>query len=352
MVLLDRVGTARRTPGTPREEQPVRPGRPGRSRRTRSLMSRHERRERRWGHEGGTGAEPPRASRSLLVALLLASATVTTLDLATGEDSPLDPVRGVLADTMGPAQGAATAVVRPFTAIGGWFESNGSLRDEVATLEAENSALRSELNTSAYDRNRLAEYDGLTSVAADLGYSLVPSRVVGVGPAQSFSSTVTIDAGTDAGVQPDMTVVNNDGLVGRVLSAGRSTATVLLLVDPEATVGARVGDSMEMGFLSGRGVIGDEGRLDLELVDDSSVPARADSVVTWGSDGGAPYLAGIPVGRVTKVYSSLRETAQRAVIDPYVDFGALDLVGVVVPTGTRSDRGIIGADGEIAGGGR
>ncbi|MEN8707167.1 MAG: rod shape-determining protein MreC [Nocardioides marinisabuli] len=347
MALLDRVSTPRRAPGTPRGDQP------GRPRRTRSLMARHERRERRWGAgPGGPGAEAPRPSRSLLVALLLATASVTTLDVAAGDSSPLDPVRGVLADTLGPAQSATTAVVRPFTAVGGWFESNGSLREEVATLEAENSALRSELNTSAYDRNRLAEYDGLTSVASDLGYSLVPSRVVGVGPAQSFSSTVTIDAGTDAGVQPDMTVVNNDGLVGRVLSAGRSTATVLLLVDPESTVGARVGDSMEMGFLSGRGVIGDEGRLDLELVDDSSVPARADSVVTWGSEGGAPYLAGIPVGRVTKVYSSLRETAQRAVIDPYVDFGALDLVGVVVPTGTRSDRGIIGADGEIEGGGR
>ena len=33
------------------------------------------------------------------------------------------------------------------------------------------------------------------------------------------------------GVRPDMTVLNNDGLVGRVVRADRSTATVLLLVD-------------------------------------------------------------------------------------------------------------------------
>lgn len=347
MALLDRVSPTR-TPGTPRSDQP------GRPRRTRSLMVRHDRRERRWGTAPGGGPhdEQQKPSRPLLVALLLACATVMTLDLSTGADSPLDPVRTGLADTMGPAQAGATALVRPFTSVGGWFQSNGSLRDEVASLESENSALRADLNTSAYDRNRLAEYDGLTSVASDLGYSLVPARVVGVGPAQSFSSTVTIDAGTDAGLAPDMTVVNNDGLVGRVLSAGRSSATVLLLVDQESTVGARVGDSMAMGFLSGRGALGEDGRLDLELVDTTSVPARADSVVTWGSDGGAPYLAGIPVGRVTKVYSSLRETSQRAVIDPYVDFGSLDLVGVVVPTGTRSDRGVIGADGEITGGAR
>jgi rod shape-determining protein MreC len=50
---------------------------------------------------------------------------------------------------------------------------------------------------------------------------------------------------------------------------------------------------------------------------------------------------------VTAVYASLRETSQRAVIQPYVDFGALDLVGVVVPSGTRSDRGVIEADGTL-----
>ncbi len=149
-----------------------------------------------------------------------------------------------------------------------------------------------------------------------------------------------------------MTVVSGAGLVGRVVSAGRTSATVLLIIDPSSTVGARVGDTMDMGFLRGRGVVGDDARLDLELVDRTAVPARQDSVVTWGSDGGAPYVAGVPIGRVTHVYSSLRETAQRVVLDPYVDFGSLDVVGVVVPTGTTSDRALVGADGELKGAGR
>jgi rod shape-determining protein MreC len=142
-----------------------------------------------------------------------------------------------------------------------------------------------------------------------------------------------------------MTVVNNDGLVGRVLRVTRSTATVLLVVDANSVVGGRIGESMEVGALHGRGALGAEGRLDLELVDESVVPEKGDTVVTWGSDGGAPYVAGVPVGRVTSVYSSVRESSQRAVIDPFVDFGSLDLVGVVVPSGTASDRTVIEADG-------
>ena len=137
-----------------------------------------------------------------------------------------------------------------------------------------------------------------------------------MGSAQSFSDTVTIDAGSAAGIHPDMTVLNNDGLVGRVLRVTRTTATVLLIVDTDSVVGGRVGESMEVGFLHGRGELGGDGRLDLELVDESEVPARHDTVVTWGSQDGAPYVSGVPVGRVTSVYSSLRESTQRAVIDP------------------------------------
>ena len=77
------------------------------------------------------------------------------------------------------------------------------------------------------------------------------------------------------------------------------------------------------------------------------MPSKGESVVTWGSQDGAPYVSGVPVGVVDSVYSSLRETTQRAVIDPFVDFSALDVVGVVVPSGTASDRGVIEADGSL-----
>ncbi|MDQ4054528.1 MAG: rod shape-determining protein MreC [Actinomycetota bacterium] len=303
-------------------------------------------RERRWSSqdpERGRG-EPPRA---LAVALVLACVTLITLDLNDTTDSVLDPARRGLGEVFGPAESAASAVVRPVTAIPDWFRSRDSMRDELDELELENAELRTQVRTSGFDRNRLAEYDGLTAAAGTLGRAMVPARVVGLGPSQSFSSTVTIDAGSDAGLVPDLTVVNDDGLVGRVLRVTSSTATVLLIIDADSTVGGRVGESMEVGFLRGRGDIGDPGRLDLELVDETVVPAKHDTVVTWGSEGGAPYVTGIPVGRITRVFTSLRDQTQRAEIDPFVDFGALDVVGVVVPSGTASDRAVIEADGSL-----
>jgi len=286
-----------------------------------------------------------RAARSTLVLLLLACATLITLDYRGGSDSPLEPVRGIVGEALGPAESATASVVRPFSAIPDWFHSRTSLRHDVDTLKAENARLRRQVETTDLDRNRLAEYDGLARAADDTGYSLVPAHVIAMGPSQSFSRTVTIDAGTRAGVTADLTVLNNDGLVGRVVRASSTTATVLLIVDADSVVGGRVGTSMEIGFLRGLGEVGPQGDLELDLVDDSITPAEGDAVVTWGSEGGAPYVAGVPVGSVTSVVSSPRDTSQRAVIDPYVDFGSLDLVGVVVRAGTASDRTLVEAGG-------
>lgn len=301
---------------------------------------------RRWGFHPGENQARGTPPRALVVALLLACASLMLLDQ--GRDgSVVDPARTAVGEVFGPAEAGAADVARPIVGLPDLFRTRDDLRRQVASLEAENSGLRTSVRRSGYDRNRLAEFDGLTSTAHDLGYALVPARVIGVGASQSFSSTVTIDAGSKAGVTPDMTVVNNDGLVGRVLRVTRTTATVLLVIDPDSTVGGRIGESMELGFVHGRGDLGHDGRLDLELVDDSVVPARHDTVVTWGSQGVGPYVPGVPIGRVDSVYSSLRDTSQRVVVDPFVDFSELDVVGVVVPSGSHSDRSVVEADGSV-----
>ncbi len=285
-----------------------------------------------------------RPSKGVLFLLLLASFTLITLDARGDDDSPVDPLRSAAGEVFGPVEKLTAGVVRPFHDIPSVLRTTSSLRAEVERLEAENASLRGRLATNEVDRNRVAELDGLLRTSDSTGYALVPARVIAMGPAQSFSRTVTIDAGTSSGVNPDMTVVNNDGLVGRVIRAERSTATVLLVIDTESVVGGRLGSSMEVGFLRGHGGIGDKSTLDLDLVDNSVTPARDDVVVTWGSQNGAPYVSGIPIGRVTSVFSSPRELSKRAVIDPFADFSSLDLVGVVAEGNVQSDRPLVRAD--------
>lgn len=288
-----------------------------------------------------------RPARMLPAALAVTCAALMFVDHQGGDASPFDAVRDAVGDAVAPAQEGAAVVARPLRDVPAFFESNRSLRADVARLEAENASLRGQVATTSDVRLRAAELDGLLTASRSTGLAVVPARVVGIGPAQAFTRTVTIDAGTQAGIRPDLTVLNSQGLVGRVVATTKRSATVLLVTDRASVVGARLGSNAEIGFLRGRGDIDGKARLDLDLVDNTETPGKDDVVVTWGSTRGAPYVPGIPIGTVGAVFSSPREQAKHAVIDPFVDFSSLDLVGVVVEDDTESDRAVIRA-GEVA----
>ncbi|GAB4013556.1 rod shape-determining protein MreC [Nocardioides ultimimeridianus] len=286
-------------------------------------------------------------SRSLVLALVLACVTLMVIDKASGDSSPVAPVRHVAGELVGPVEDAVTTLLHPIAVIPGALRTNGQLRGELAKERAENEALRQQAETGPYAANRLAELDSLRAIAGDLGYALKPARVTGLHASGSFEDTATIDAGSSDGLRPDMTVVNGAGLVGRITSVTSHSATVLLITDAGSTVGGRVGDNMKLGFVTGNGSLGSDASLDLNLLDQTVVPHVGQTVVTWGSQDGAPYVAGVPIGTVVKVYQSLRETSYRAVLKPFVDFTSLDMVGVVVPSGTPGR--VIEADQSLRG---
>lgn len=299
-------------------------------------------REKRWSRPNGG---PLGRTRNTLVALVLASATLMTLDQVAGANSPLEPVRRAVGEVMGPVEKVTAEAVRPFTAVGDYFASRDSLRRQVRALDADNTELRQRVASESADARRLAEYDGLLKASSNHRLTLVPARVIGYGAAQSFTRTVTIDAGSVDGIAPDQAVVNNQGLVGRVIRVTRSTATVVLLIDPRTTVGGRIAESSELGTVSGGGSLLGDGTVDFQMFDSQLVPAQGDTVLTWGDAGGA-YPQGLVIGRVKEVFTSVRDTSRRAVLEPAVDFSSLDLVGVAVPAGTTGARALMTPEGD------
>jgi len=274
-------------------------------------------------------------SRAVIGLLVLACVTIITLDSRQATSaSPVDPLRDVVADVLGPVEDGAATAMRPITDLPDKFRSASDLTDRNEALEASNQRLRSQLRAEQANAARNSEVDTITAFADRTGYQVVQAQVIAIGPAQAFSRTVTIDAGTSDGVVPDLTVVNDRGLVGRVIAASSTTATVLLIIDRDSTVGGRLGTSMELGFLDGSGAMGANGSLTLSLVDHTVTPHAGDLVLTWGSRGDAPYLPGIPIGTVTGTSSTPAELTQTASVKPFVDFSSLDVVGVI----TSHDR--------------
>lgn len=278
-----------------------------------------------------------RRTRVLLALLLVTSISLITLDYRGGASSPLNGLRSAAAAVFGPVEQVAAAIVGPVAGAVDGLSGLGDGRDEARRLRKENAELLRRLRTAEIDRSRVAELDSLLRVAGTGRYRVVPAQVIAVGAAQTFSWTVTIDAGTRDGVRPDMTVLNGDGLVGRVKTSGPTTSTVLLAIDPESSVGVRLESSMEVGFTTGQG-LRDGSHLDLQLLDGQSTVERGDRMVTFGSQGATPYVPGVPVGQVVRVRGTPGSQTRTAVVSPYVDFSALDLVGVVVEPPRQDPR--------------
>jgi rod shape-determining protein MreC len=263
-----------------------------------------------------------RRTRTVLGLLLLTSLTLVVLNLRGGGDGARDSASGIF----GPVQNAAAAIVRPVSDFLGSIGSLGSKDQQITDLQAEVDRLQQELNASEYDRNRARELNDLLGLAGRGQYKIVPAQVVAYGAAQGFAWTVTVDAGSRDGVKLDQNVVNGQGLVGRVVRVTDTNATIALLVDATATVGARVESSMQVGFLNGTG---DPRSLELQLLDPFAQVKAGDRLVSYGVRGGA-YVPGIPLGTVTDVRGTPGQLTRLASVEPFVDVTSLDLVGIIV----------------------
>lgn len=146
--------------------------------------------------------------------------------------------------------------------------------------------------------------------------SYVTARVVGKmgGP---FTHQVVISAGSDQGIQPYQAVVNERGLVGRIVNVGRNTSEVLLLTDMNSRLPVM---TQESGFKTI--LAGDRSDLPyLRFAYEKQAPALGESVVTTGD--GSVFPPGLLVGKV------FAESDGHWRVRPRVDFSTLHYVRVV-----------------------
>jgi rod shape-determining protein MreC len=267
-----------------------------------------------------------RESRLLLVLLIAIAFALITVDIRGGEDSPVDGARQTAATVFGPVEnGVATAVDPVGNAIGAVRDS-GERHTRISALEQENAGLKEKLGSDDRNRSRLRQFDTMLKTAGEGQYGIKGAQVIAIGAAQGFSWTVTIDAGSNDGIRRDMTVLNGDGLVGRVTTVGPSTATVLLANDPDFTVGTRMEKTDELGFATGQG----DRPLSVQLLNGKAEVKPGDRLVTFGSQADKPFVPGVPVGVVTRVDPSGGNLTRTVYVRPYVGFTKLDIVGVVV----------------------
>jgi rod shape-determining protein MreC len=265
---------------------------------------------------------PSRGQRRAVILLLLASVLLITLD---HRGDAFGGIRSAAHSVVDPAQHGVTTLVAPVGRFAGRIGDVGDSGDKIAALQKENADLRRQLREGELTGTRAAELQKLRLLSGRAGFTVMPATVTGLGPSIGFEWTVTVDAGRRDGVRPDQTVIDSDGLVGRVKDVGETSSVVVLAVDPGSAVGVRVVGGNALGVAAGNGL----GPLAYTPLDPATRVKVGDRLVT-GPYGGSTYVAGLPVGQVTAVAGDPGAPAREATVTAYVSFARLDLVGIVL----------------------
>lgn len=264
------------------------------------------------------------SQRLTLLILVLASLTAITLDYRGPVAHSLGSVRNGVRDAVSPVQQGLSDVFKP---VGDFFSgavNYGALENENARLRYQVGTLRRTALENEGAEQQLEQYLAVQKLPFLQNSKDVIANVIS-GSSSNFELTFEIDRGTSDGVGSGMPVVSGAGLVGTVVSAGRTTSVVRLITDPRSTIGVRFANGT-IAVATGQGL---GNPLDVDQVSPSApLPKKGQLLDTSGLEGAA-FPAGIPVGTVSSVKSSGGSLSPQVDMKPVADLSGLQYVAVI-----------------------
>jgi len=203
------------------------------------------------------------------------------------------------------------------------FEENQRLKQEVDRLsqaQAENSTLTEE-------NERLQEELDLQGTLTD--YNVTTGSVIARNP-DMWIDQIVINRGSSDGLENGMSVMANNGLVGRVSEVNPTSSKVTLLTtNDEAAVLTSTeiiqGDETIFGVINGYDT--EQGYLIMEQITSDSTIEEGNEVVTSGLGGLVPR--GLIVGTVADVSLDRHGLGQRVYIEPASNFEDIRYVSII-----------------------
>jgi rod shape-determining protein MreC len=189
---------------------------------------------------------------------------------------------------------AATASLASFAKGAlGWsigFGYDKQAAERIAELEAQVRDLQRWKERAETMVVRMRRYETLLGLVGETQPPAVTARVVAEerGP---FAATRIANAGANEGVREGFAVINEHGLIGRVIRVGEHTSRILLVTDFNSRIPVMGSQSQDRALLVGDNGVG--ARLLEPETPDRIVPGEV--WITSGDDGQIPL--GVPVGR-------------------------------------------------------
>ena len=203
------------------------------------------------------------------------------------------------------------------------------------SLVAENAALKQQLaeiqdsarNADAISRENERLRALLNLQESDNSYTFLDSYII-AWSSNEWSNTITINRGTNSGVQKDMCAVTANGeLVGLVSEAGPNYAVIKTVLDSSIEISATVAGAGYNGIVKGGYSTESPDKLRMNYLPSSATIHINDQVVTTGS---TVYPRNLILGYVIDAGFDDTGVAKFALLEPAADIGSLEQVFIVM----------------------
>lgn len=270
-----------------------------------------------------------RRRRAVLILLVALSLLLLTAYFGEAPGGRLHQVQRGFLTVVSPIQDGANKALKPVRDLFGWFGNTLHAKSQLSASLKQTDKLRRELVADQAEKRSYRELLALFHLdRLGIGsYTPVAATVIGKSP-NLWYSTVTIDKGESSGVHVNDSVVNSEGLVGKITVASSDAAQVDLITDSSMGVSARIGSSTATGIIQPK--VGEPNNLLLQYLPATTQPNVGEYVVTSGTvapPDNSLYPPGILIGQVTSVNE---ESAYKTVnVHPIVNLHDLDIVEVL-----------------------
>ena len=202
------------------------------------------------------------------------------------------------------------------------------LEDDYAAVALENQRLSLQLSSAQeaiLENERLKE--ALDAKSRYEALDPIYAKVIARDPGQWFE-TFSINRGKNDGVTAGMSVVDGDGLIGRVYEAGMNYAKVICIIDSRSAVACMVQSTRDNGIMRGRvAANSNDAACYVYYLPNLNSVMPGDVVITSGTD--SLFPKGLHIGTVTAVSMDAGSEGSYAVVAPSVDFQHLEEVFVL-----------------------
>ena len=240
--------------------------------------------------------------------------------------------------SVSPLREAASRVIVPFqngiNQVGTWMSGKLEGFQDVEELAAQNKELEQRVAELTEENTRLAQNQEELARLQELyqldqsysEYDKVAAQVISKDPGNWYD-TFVINKGSADGIEKDMNVIANGGLVGLVAEVETNCATVRSIIDDSSSVSAMTASTSDTCIVSGDLRLMDEGKLAFSQMSTENAVAVGEQIVT--SNISDKYLRGILIGYVSEVTEDSNHLTNTGYITPAVDFKHIQEVLVI-----------------------